>query len=172
MNSFFKGKIKIKDLSPKYERAELGHGIGIGHRDGTYSQYIQQLSDWSKEGNGLIYLGKTIKEDKNTMSMTNETKEFNTEEIPKLLIMFRNLLNQMTLKVEWKNMDNDTILEQQYQVPVPYSMNYRWWDTYYTYFIGPGDLEEGNYKVGITSIETTKGKRVRELSSTIEFLVA
>jgi len=171
MSAFFKGKIKAKDLGPKYERVEIGHGIGIGHRDGSYSQYVEQLSEQSKEGNGLIYLGKTIKEDKNTMSITDETEKFDTGDIPKLLVMFHNILNERTIKVEWKNMEDDTILEQRYQIPLPYSMNYHWWDTYYTYFIGPEDLEVGDYKVEITSREIVRNRSPQELSSVIEFSV-
>jgi hypothetical protein len=171
MNAFFKGKIKMQDLGPKYERVEVGHGVGIGHRDGSYSQYIKQLSERSKEGNGLIYLGKAINEDKNTMSIVNETKKFDTGDVPKLLIMFHNILNELRLKVEWKDMDNDVILEQYYQVPLPYSMEYNWWDTYSTYFIGPEDLEEGDYIVEITSKEIAMGRQSEELSSIIEFSV-
>lgn len=69
------------------------------------------------------------------------------------------------------DMDNDTILEQYYQIPQPHSMKYDWWDTYSTYFIGPEDLEEGNYNVKISSIESSKSKKTGELSTTIEFSV-
>lgn len=171
MSAFFHGKIKAKDIGPKYERVEVGHGIGIGHRDGSYSQYIKQLSDRSAKGNGLIYIGKTITEDKNIMSMTDETEKFDIGDVPKLLITFHNVLNERTIKVEWKNMDDENILEQYYQIPLPYSMNYNWWDAYYTHFIGPEDLEEGNYKVQITTREIVRNRTPEELSSTIEFSV-
>lgn len=171
MKSFFSGKIEVKDLGPKYERVEIGHGIGIGHLDGSYSQYVKQLSERSKGGNGIIYLGKAIKEDKNTMSVINETEKFDTGDIPKLLVMFYNILNEITLKVEWKDTDNEVILEQYYQIPLAYSMNYNWWDIYSTYFIGPEDLEEGDYKVEITSREVARGRRSEESSSVIEFSV-
>ena len=172
MSAFFKGKIKVKDLSSKYERVEIGHGLGIGHSEGSYSKYISKLSERSKEGNGIIYLGKGIKTDNNNvMSIVNATEKFNDGDVPKLLIMFYNIINGRTLKIEWKDMDDEVILEQYYHIPLPYSMNYNWWDTYSTYFIGPEDLEEGNYKVEITSKEISKGKQSRELSSIIEFSV-
>lgn len=171
MNSFFKGKIKYQSPESKYEKVEIGHGIGIGHTDGSYSIYIKQLSENSKDGNGFIYLGKSIKEDNNTMSIQDETEKFETGDIPKLLITFHDLLNDMTIKVEWKNMDDDIILDQYYQIPSPQNMNYSWWDKYSTYFIGPEDLEEGSYKIEITSKELTKGKRLTELFSTINFSV-
>ena len=171
MKAFFNGKINIKDLGPKYERIEIGHGLGIGHSNGSYSQYIKQLSERSKEGNGLMYLGKGVKTDNDVMSILDETEEFNEGDIPKLLVMFRNILNETTIKVEWKNMDNDVILEQYYQIPLPYSMNYNWWDTYSVYFIGPGDLEEGDYNIDITSREIVRNRQSKELSSSIEFSV-
>lgn len=171
MSAFFHGKIKAKDIGPKYERVEIGHGIGIGHRDGSYSQYVKQLSDHSVKGNGLIYLGKTITEDKDTMSMSDETEKFDVGDIPKLLVTFHNVLNEITLKVEWKNMENETILEQYYTIPLAYTMDYNWWDQYSTYFIGPEDLEEGEYKVEISSKEITTSRRLTELSTVIEFKV-
>ncbi len=169
MSAFFKGKIKVQSPESKLERVEVGHGIGIGHTDGSYSQYIKQLSEQSREGNGLIYLGKSINEDKDTMSIQEETEKFNIGDIPKLLVMFHNIINEMTLKVEWKNMEDDVILDQYYKIPIPYSMNYSWWDKYSTYFIGPEDLEEGDYKVEISSKEITTSGKLTELSTTIEF---
>ena len=163
MRAFFRGDIKISDLGPKPRLVEIGHGIGIGHADGSYKRYIAQLSTRSKEGNGTIYLGKSINEDKGAMSMADTTEKFDTGDIPKLLITFHSIINSMSIKVEWKNMDNDAILEQYYQIPLPHSMKYDWWDTYSTYFIGPEDLEEGDYKVKITSNENTRNKYLREL---------
>ncbi len=171
MSAFFKGKIKTQSPASKLERVEVGHGIGIGHKDGSYSQYVAQLSERSKEGNGLVYLGKAITEDKNTMSMSDETEKFDIGDVPKLLVMFYNVLNETTLKIEWKNMENENILEQYYKIPFPSSMSYSWWDKYSAYFIGPEDLEEGDYKVEIKSKEVTTGGRLQELSSTIEFSV-
>ena len=172
MSAFFKGKIKVKDLGPKYEHVEIGHGVGIGHKDGSYSQYVKQLGERSKEGNGVIYLGKAIKEDKDTMSMSDETEKFDIGDVPKLLVMFYNVLNETTLKVVWKNIEDDeVILEQYYKIPLPYTMDYNWWNQYSTYFIGPEDLEEGDYKVEISSKEVTTSGRLTELSSTINFSV-
>lgn len=173
MNAFFRGKIKIKDLSSKYEHVEVGYGMGIGHREGSYSQYIEQLSKRSKDGNSLVYLGKDIKEGQNTMSIADETEKFDTGDVPKLLITFHNVLNENAIKVEWKNMDNDenVILEQRYKIPSAYGMGYSWWDTYHTSFIGPEDLEEGDYKVEIISREIVRNRQPEELSSIIEFSV-
>jgi len=78
----------------------------------------------------------------------------------------------MTVKAIWKDDSNNTILEQYYQIPLPYSMNYSWWDTYSTYFIGPDNLEEGDYKVEISSIKNVKNGQLDELSCTIEFSVS
>lgn len=169
MSAFFKGKIKVQSPSSKLERVEVGHGIGIGHKDGSYSQYVKQLSERNRDGNGLIFLGKSIHEEKDTMSINDETEKFEVGDIPKLLVMFYNVLNEMTLKIEWKNTDDETILEQYYQIPLAYSMGYGWWDTYSTYFIGPEELEEGHYKIEISSKEVTTSGRLQELSSTINF---
>ena len=181
MKSFFRGDIKIDDQGPRSKLVEIGHGIGIGHMDGSYSKYIRQLSAQSKEGNGIIYLGKAINEEKGTMSIVSPTEKFDTGNIPKLLIMFHNIINGIMLKVEWKNMDdndndndnnnNNVILEQYYQIPSPHSMRYDWWDTYSAYFIGPEHLEEGDYKVKITSDENTRSKQIKGLSATIKFSV-
>ena len=74
MKSFFRGDIKMEDIDSKSRLVEIGHGIGIGHIDGSYSKYIRQLSERSKEGNGIIYLGKAISEDKSFMSIVDELK--------------------------------------------------------------------------------------------------
>lgn len=169
MKSFFRGNIKMENLDSRI--VEIGHGIGIGHIDGSYSRYVRQLSERSKDGNGIIYLGKAINEDKGTMSIMDPTEKFDIGNVPKLLVMFHNILNGMMLKVEWKNMEDDTILEQYYQIPSPHSMKYDWWDTYSTYFIGPENLEEGDYKVKITSNENTTSRQTKGLSTTVGFSV-
>lgn len=161
----------MDNLGSKSRLVEIGHGVGIGHIDGSYSKYIRQLSERSKNGNGMIYLGKAINEDNGTMSIVEATEKFDIGNIPKLLVMFHNVLNGIALKVEWKNMEDELILEQYYQIPPPHSMRYDWWDTYSTYFIGPEDLEEGDYKVKITSNENTRSKQLKELSTTIKFSV-
>lgn len=171
MRAFFSGKIKVGKMSPQYERVELGHGSGVGHANGSYSQYIKQLAERDKEGNGIIYLGKAINTDKDVMSIVSATEKFDTGDVPKLLIMFYNILNETTLKVEWKNADDEVILGQYYQIPSASNVNYNWWDTYSAYFIGPEDLEEGDYKVEITSREIVRSRQSEELSSIIEFSV-
>jgi hypothetical protein len=171
MKAFFRGNIKKEDLDSKSRLVEIGHGIGIGHTGGSYSTYIIQLSKQSKDGNGAVYLGKEINEDKGKMSIVGATKKFDIGNVPKLLVMFHNVVNGIMLKVEWKDTDNDTILEQYYQIPQPHSMKYDWWDMYSTYFIGPEGLEEGNYNVKISSNESSKSKKTGELSTNIEFSV-
>lgn len=173
MKSFFRGNLKKEILDSQSRLVEIGHGIGIGHIGGSYSIYIRQLTKQSKDGNGTIYIGKEISEDKGTISIVDATKKFDIGNIPKLLVMFHSVVNGIMLKVEWKNMDmdNDTILEQYYQIPQAHSMKYDWWDTYSTYFIGPEDLEEGNYNVKISSKESSKSKKTGELSTTIEFSI-
>ena len=173
MKAFFRGDVKIDGLGSKSRFVEIGHGIGIGLLDGSYSKYIKQLTNQSKEGNGFIYLGKAISEDKGTMSIVNDTEKFGTGDVPKLLVTFHNLINGVTIKLEWKNVDDneDLILEQYYQIPSPHSMKYDWWDIYSAYFIGPEDLEVGDYKVEITSKENMMNGKFKELSSSIEFLV-
>lgn len=170
MRSFFRGKIKM-DTDSKSRLVEIGHGIGTGHIGGSYSTYIRQLSKQSKDGNGTIYLGKDINENTGTMSIIGATNKFDIGNIPKLLVMFHSIINAISLKVEWKNMDNDTILEQYYNIPQAHSMQYDWWDTYSAYFIGPEDLEEGEYSVKITSNENAKSKQTRELTTTVEFSI-
>jgi len=169
MKAFFNGDIKVENLGPKYERIEVGHGLGVGYSDGSYSQYVKQLR--SRQGNCLIYIGKGIKTDNDVMSILNETEEFNEGEIPKLLITLHNIINEKIIKVEWKNMDNEIILEQRYQTPLPYAMNYSWWDTYGVYFIGPDNLEEGDYKIDIKLREIVRERKLEELSPTIQFSV-
>lgn len=171
MRAFFRGDIKKDDIGSNSRLVEVGHGAGIGHIGGSYGIYIRQLSKQSKEGNGTVYLGKEINEDKGTISIIGATEKFDVGNIPKLLVMFHNVINGIMLKVEWKNNDNDTILEQYYQIPQAHSMKYDWWDTYSAYFIGPEDLEEGNYNAKITSRENAKSKKTGELSTTIEFSV-
>ena len=170
MNALFKGKIKIQKQSSKYERVEIGHGMGIGHDGGSRSQYLQQLAERSKEGNGLIYLGKGIQEGKDTMSIVGETNKFYVGDIPKVLLVFSNVINKMTLKLDWKNARNNSILEQYYEIPSPYSLQHSWWDTYSVHFAGSEDLDEGNYKIDISSTKKTR-LRTEELSSTIEFSI-
>ena len=169
MKAFFNGDIKVENLGPKYERIEVGHGLGVGHPNGSYSQYIKQLR--SRPGNCLIYTGKSVKIDNDVMSILDETEEFKEGEIPKLLITFYNILNEKTIKVEWKNMENDVILKQRYITPIPYAMNYSWWDTYGVYFIGPDNLEEGDYKIDITLREIVRDRKLEEMSPTIQFLI-
>lgn len=171
MKAFFRGNLKKADLEPQSRLVEIGHGAGIGHVGGSYRTYIRQLSKQFKDGNGTIYLGKEIAEDKGTMSVIDATKKFDIGNIPKLLVMFHNVINGIMLKVEWKDTDNDTILEQYYNIPQAHSMKYDWWDMYSTYFIGPEGLEEGNYSVKIASIESSKSKKTGELSTIIEFSV-
>lgn len=173
MSAFFSGKLKdeIADSNKETKKVELGHGLGIGYRDGTYDQYVKKLSENRIKGNGAIYLGKDINTNGNTLSIRNPTEEFLTEDIPKLLIMFNTILNPTRIKVVWKNSDDDIILDQYYEIPSAHSMNYDWWSSYGVYFIGPEDLEEGNYNIDIISKEFGIEDKVKTLSTSVEFSV-
>ena len=175
MKAFFKGRVR-NDI-PEYKLVELGHGRGIGHVHGSYSQYTKKLSEQRTKGNGVISIGKSIKED--TFSIPDPTDKFTVRDVPHLLIMYNNIIDDISLKVIWKDSDNDTILEQYYNVPSPYSMGNYWWESYGIYFIGPEDLDEGNYRVEITSEETItkehimgdKKDNIKTLTAYIDFSV-
>jgi hypothetical protein len=167
MRAFFSGKLKndIEDAS-KSKIVELGNSIGIGHKDGTYSQYIKQLEEQITKGNGVIYLGKSVKTDKNTLSIQDPTDNFSTKDVPKLILMFNTILNPIQIQVLWKDSKDSKILDQHYSIPSAHSNNYDWWDSFSVLFIGPENLERGSYKIDITSKDTTK-----VLSTSIEFSV-
>ena len=173
MSAFFSGKLKdeIANLSKEPKMVELGHGSGIGHKDGTYSQYIKQLEQQRIKGNGTIYLGKAINTEKNILSIQDPTDEFATEDVPKLLIMFNTILNPIQIKVVWKDSDGEQILDQYYEIPSAHSMDYDWWDSYGVYFIGPENLEYGDYRIYITSKEFGIEDKAKVLSTSIEFSV-
>ena len=85
----------------------------------------------------------------------------------------------MSLKVIWKDSNDDTILEQYYNIPAAHSMNYDWWGSYGILFIGPEDLDEGNYMVEIISEEiisreytiSDKKDNIKTFSASLEFSV-
>ncbi len=175
MKAFFSGKLE-NDIATKSKMVELGHGIGIGHKDGTYSQYIKALSKRMATDNGTIYLGKAIKEeqlspDKNIFSIQDPTDKFTVEDVPKLLIMFNTVLNNIRIKVAWKDSDGNTILDQYYDIPSAYSMDHDWWDSYQTYFIGPENLGEGDYSIEIMSKEFGIDDKTKILKASIGFSV-
>lgn len=175
MKAFFEGKVRNDIPGPKL--VELGHGRGIGHEHGSYNQYIKKLSEQRTKGNGVISIGKSIKED--TFSIPNPTDKFNVGDIPHLLVMYNNIIDDISLKVIWKDSDDDTILEQYYNVPSAYSMGNYWWESYGIYFIGPEDLEEGNYSIDIISEEIIfkehtmgdKKDNIKTLTASIDFSV-
>lgn len=194
MEAFFRGKLKLEDsLKAKNKVVELGHGKGIEHLYGSYSQYIKKLSEQSTKGNGIIYLGKYVTEqepelkhvlksklesklksnlsNQDVFSISDSTDKFTSEEIPKVLIMFYNILNEISIKLTWKDSDNDTILEQYYEIPSAYSMQYDWWDQYGVYFIGPENLEEGNYIIEVTSTSYSADNKRITLTTSLEFTV-
>lgn len=177
MKAFFKGKISINDLSrPTLKRVEIGHGKGIGYKYGTYSQYIEKLSEQVTKGNGIIYIGKSVTEsikEKGTFSISNHTDKFTIGDVPHLLINYNNVIDDIFLKVIWKDSDDVSILEQYYEIPRAHSMGNSWWDYYGIYFIGPEDLEEGNYKVEIISEEMiSKEQTIGEKKDNIKTLRA
>lgn len=173
MKAFFKGKISINDLSrPTLKKVEIGYGKGIGNKYGTYNRYIEKLSEQITKGNGTIYIGKSII-DKDTFSISNPTDKFTIGDVPHLLINYNNVIDDIFLKVIWKDSDDTSILEQYYEIPRAYSMGNSWWDYYGIYFIGPEDLEEGNYKVEITSEEMiSKEQTIGEKKDNIKTLRA
>lgn len=185
MEALFSNKLDLSDISSKYKMVELGHGVGIGHIDGSYSQYIKALSEHAGKGNGIVYIGKSIEIDKDVLSDKSEkhknnknklfiqdpTDKFSPGDIPKILIMFYNILNQTNIKVLWKDSNNDIILEQYYEIPSAHSLNYDWWDQYTLYFIGPENLEEGNYKIDITSTTLGVEDKIITLTTSLEFFV-
>lgn len=176
MKLFFAGKVKIEAAESKL--VELGYGKGIGHKYGSYSQYVKKLSEQVIKGNGIISIGKSVIE-KDIFSIPDPTDKFVVGDIPKLLIMYGNIINDISLKVMWKDSNNDTILEQYAEAPSAHSMGYYWWDSYGIYFIGPENLEEGDYKVEIISEEIisrehTVGEKkdnIKTFTASLEFSV-
>lgn len=174
MSAFFSGKHRddITSSSKEPKMVELGHGTGIGHKDGTYGQYVKQLIEQRIKGNGTIYLGKAIKTDRSILSIQDPTDKFSAEDVPKLLIMFNTILNPIQIQVVWKNSNDDEILDQYYEIPPAHGNNYDWWDLYSVYFVGPENLEYGDYKIEITSKEYGIDDKIKILSAFVEFSVA
>lgn len=168
MNEFFKGRIKMNDI-PKPKKVELGHGKGIGHSYGTYSQYIKKLREQTPKGNGIISIGKSVIEKDNIFSVPSTTDKFTVGDVPHVLIMYRNTINPMMIHVLWKDSEDEIISEQYYEISAAHSLNYDWWDQYGIYFVGPEDLEEGNYKVDIISTEFGVKDKIKTLGARIKF---
>ena len=177
MKSFFSGRIKYE--APKSKLVELGDGKGIGHARGSYSQYVMALREQAPKGNGTISIGKSIVTDKEIFSTQNPTDKFSVGDVPHILITYGNIINGIQLKVIWKDSNDETILEQFYDIPVPYSVGSDWWDQYSVYFTGPEDIEEGDYRVDIISEEIIsrehtigeKKDNIKTLSASLEFSV-
>lgn len=145
---------------------EQGYGVGIGRVGGSYDLYVRELRKNVNTGNGIVYIGKDINASTDTPSIVNSTTEFTVGDIPKVLITFHSLINELRIKATWKEKGSDNIiLESFYKIPSPYDKHYHWWNLYSVYFIGPEDLEQGEYQV---VLETTDIKR-RGMSSTVEF---
>ncbi len=174
MERLFSGKIDLSETNSAPKMIELGHGVGIGHKDGSFAEYTHILYERKNKGNGEIYLGKTInidKDNKNLISMKDSTDKFSQGDLPKVLIMLYNILNETHLKILWKDSANDKILDQYYEIPSAYSMGFDWWDQYGVYFIGPEKLEEGNYKIEITSTSLGAENRVSTQKAMLNFSV-
>lgn len=177
MKSFFSGRIKYE--APKPKLVELGDGKGIGHTRGSYSQYVEALREQAIKGNGIIYIGKSVITDKEVFSIPNPTDKFSVGDVPHILITYGNIINGIQLKVVWKDSNDETIVEQYYNIPDPYSVGSDWWDQYSVYFMGPEDLEEGDYRVDIISEEIIsrehtigeKKDNIKTLSASLEFSV-
>lgn len=172
MNDFFRGKINIEDLPnrPKPKKVELGYGKGIGHAHGSYSQYIKKLGEQAPKGNGIISIGKSIIE-KDTFSISDPTDKFALGDVPHILIMHYNTINPITIKVLWKDSEDEIISEQYYEISGAHSLNYDWWDSYGVYFIGPENLEEGDYEVEIVSTEFGRDDKTRTFAASLDFTV-
>lgn len=168
MSRFFRGKLKI---NTDYMIGEYGHGMGIGNKYDSYEIYKKKLSEKVNQENGKTYIGKDINMGPNSLSIVDPATEFAIGETPKVLIMFYNILYGISIRSLWKDDRENIVLGQLYDIPSPYSMQYSWWDIYGAYFIGPEDLEEGNYKVQLVSYENGIKNIRRIMSSNIEFSV-
>lgn len=166
MSQMFGGRIKI--YRRELDLVEQGYGIGIGHEYGSYALYMAQLRKNANIENGVTYLGKDIDLNTSTPTIVNPTVEFVIGDIPKILIEFHSLIDELFVNVIWRyNGSEDTILKSFYKVPSPYGKSYDWWDLYSVYFIGPENLGEGEYQVVLEAEDIKKNKLV----STVEFSV-
>lgn len=176
MKAFFGGKVKHEVQQPKL--VELGYGKGIGYSKGSYSQYVKVLGKQMAKGNGTLSIGKSVIE-KDTFSMPNTTDKFIVGDAPHLLVSYSNIINSVLLKATWKDSDGDAILEQYYEIPKAYSVGSDWWDSYGVLFVGPENLEEGDYSVEVTSREMIskehvvgeKEDNIKTLRASLEFSV-
>lgn len=176
MKAFFEGRVKNEVKQPKL--VELGYGKGIGHSKGTYSQYVKGLGRQMAKGNGIISIGKSVVE-KDIFSIPNPTDKFIAGDTPHLLVSYDNIIDSILLKATWKDSDGDMILEQYYEIPRAYSVGSDWWDSYGVLFVGPKDLEEGDYSIEIISRETIskeqtvgdKEDNIKTLRVSLEFSV-
>jgi hypothetical protein len=174
MEQFFGGRINAPEMKKSEPRmVELGHGTGIGHKDGSYTEYNAALYHQASKGNGIISIGKSVNIDnnKNLLTMDDSTDKFSFSDVPHVLIMFYNIVNETRLKVLWMDHSGDIIVDQYYKIPSSYSMGNSWWDQYGVYFIGPEDLDEGDYKVEITSTSLGAENRIKSLTATLKFSV-
>lgn len=157
MDSFFRGRIALEP--EEHVIAEIGDGVGIG-RNGTYSTYVKRLSSLSKQNiqNPSIYIGKNIvvNEDSNTVSVDEVQDDiFDIEkgEIPIVLVMLYNVINETQISVAWEDLDRNIISHSMYNIPAPLASGYTWWDMYGAYFYSPENLGAGNYYAAIKLIE-------------------
>lgn len=166
MKEVFGGRAKADKR--ELNLVDQGHGIGIGRVGGSYDLYVRQLRKNTNKENGVIYIGKDIDTSTNTPSIINSTIEFTVGDIPKLLIVFHSLINELRIKTTWQEKGSyDIILESFYKIPSPYNASYDWWDLYSVYFIGPEKLEEGEYQVVLEAADIKRNN----MSSTVEFTI-
>lgn len=162
MNDIFSGRIKVN--KQEHILMEQGYGTGIGGIGGSYESYIKQLRGKTNIKNGVIYLGKNIDTSTDTPSIIDPTIEFKIGDIPKVLLVFHSLIDQLAVRATWKEKDSEyVILESYYVIPSPYSMKHDWWNLYSVYFIAPENLGEGEYQI---LLDTTDIKRNRLTSIT------
>jgi hypothetical protein len=159
MSAMFSGKIKLESQEEKYINAELGHGIGIGNSAGSYNSYIQRLRQQVAQ-NPSIYIGKNILVNGDKISIDDSSQEFSLEkmkegskQIPVVLVMYYNLLNETTIKLAWKNLQGEILSHSFYNIQRASDVGYRWWDMSGAYFYAPENLSVGDYQVDISLVE-------------------
>lgn len=166
MNQIFNSRVKVNKFEPSL--VERGYGVGIGHIGGSYALYMRQLRENASVDSGAVHIGKSINLNTKTPTIINPTTDFVIGEIPKVLIELNTFINELFVKATWQDKNSeDVILESFYNIPSPYGKDYDWWDLYSVYFIGPENLDEGEYKVVLEAEDIKRNK----LISTVEFSV-
>lgn len=166
MNQIFSGRVKVNKFEPSL--VDQGYGVGVGHIGGSYASYVRQLRKNVNIDSCAVHIGKNIDLNAKVPIIINPTTEFVSGDIPKVLVELHTFINGLFVKTAWQDKNSeDIILESFYNIPSPYDKNYDWWDLYSVYFIGPENLDEGEYKVMLEAEDIKRNK----LISTLEFSV-